>query len=342
MSTRLIKLVVASPSDVQQERDLVERVVKEINEGVAEDRGLQLKLYRWETDTYPGFHQDGPQGLIDSILEIENSDILIGIFWKRFGTPTRDAQSGTEHEFRVAHEAWKQNGRPHIMVYFCQRPYTLRTSEEAEQSVKVLRFKEDFPEEGMYWEYDEPSDFERKVRKHIRNFIKKNFSRLSGLSFPESRVSFPGQPVPDLVANVTRPEAFYPSAGLPEDLRKAESLHEVAVNAHRRGDHDEAIDAWTKLISLLPDNPNACYNRGYAYFILEQYENALADYDAAIEMNPDFTLAYNNRVLSTASSGMPTRPEQISTGLSNRILIMPKPSEIEELPTSVLATTNKP
>jgi len=31
-------------------------------------------------------------------MQIADSDVVVGIFWKRFGTPTRDAQSGTEHE----------------------------------------------------------------------------------------------------------------------------------------------------------------------------------------------------------------------------------------------------
>jgi hypothetical protein len=32
-----------------------------------------------------------PQGLIDERMQIGDADIAIGIFWKRFGTPTGDA-----------------------------------------------------------------------------------------------------------------------------------------------------------------------------------------------------------------------------------------------------------
>ena len=42
----------------------------------------------WETDAHPRLHPEGPQGLIDDILHPEDCDLLIGIFWKRFGTPT--------------------------------------------------------------------------------------------------------------------------------------------------------------------------------------------------------------------------------------------------------------
>ena len=167
----ILKVVVASPGDVQAERDTLEKVVAELNRGIAADRDLRLELARWETDTYPGFHVDGPQGLIDPILKIEDCDILIGIFWGRFGTPTKDAQSGTEYEIRTAYQAWKKKQHPHIMVYFNQSPYTPRSSEETEQWGRVLKFKEDFPREGLYWEY-KAGEFEDLVRKHLTQHIR--------------------------------------------------------------------------------------------------------------------------------------------------------------------------
>jgi hypothetical protein len=52
----------------EAERNVVPRVVQELNAGIAVDRGLPLEVIRWETDSYPGFHPEGPQGLIDRIL----------------------------------------------------------------------------------------------------------------------------------------------------------------------------------------------------------------------------------------------------------------------------------
>jgi len=94
-----IKIVIASPNDVREEREALASIIERVNSNTAERLGLILRLGRWETDTYPGFHVDGPQGLVDSILKIEDCDILIGIFWKRFGTPTPDGKTGTEHGF---------------------------------------------------------------------------------------------------------------------------------------------------------------------------------------------------------------------------------------------------
>jgi HEAT repeat protein len=172
----ILRIVVASPGDVQAERDLFPGVIDELNRGIAADRNLRLELVRWETDSFPGFHPEGPQGLIDFVLKIEDCNILIGIFWKRFGTPVMDANSGTEHEFLTAYEAWKKKGSPQIMIYFNQKPYNPISSKESEQWTQVLRFKENFPEEGLWWKYEGEADFERKVRNHLTQFIRKYHS----------------------------------------------------------------------------------------------------------------------------------------------------------------------
>lgn len=106
-----------------------------------------------QTDSYPAFHIDGPQGLIDKILNIEDCDILICIFWRRFGTSIKQGgETGTEHEFYKAYNAWKKNQRPHIMLYFKRKGYVPKTSTDSEQQTAVLKFKENLPQEAYKWE----------------------------------------------------------------------------------------------------------------------------------------------------------------------------------------------
>jgi hypothetical protein len=169
---RVLRVVIASPGDVAAERDIAAAVLEDLNRSIAADRGVRLEAVRWETDTYPGFNADGPQGLIDPILRIQDSEVLIGIFWRRFGTPTMGAASGTEHEFRVAYEAWKQNGRPHVMVYFNQKPYTAQSKEDTDQWGRVLEFKSTFPQEGLWSPYKGITQFEKLLRTHLTNFIR--------------------------------------------------------------------------------------------------------------------------------------------------------------------------
>lgn len=172
---RILRIVVASPGDVQPERDALELIVDEINHTSARDRGLRLELLRWETEAYPGFHVDGPQGLIDPILNIEDCDLLIGIFWKHFGTPTGDADSGTEHEIKQAYAAWQRNQRPQIMIYFNQVPVMPASLAEVEQLHSVIAFKTTFPQEGLWWGYNGQEDFNNKARQHLTRWLSNNY-----------------------------------------------------------------------------------------------------------------------------------------------------------------------
>lgn len=172
-----IILVLASPGDVKAERSAVTRVVDELNKTLARGLGFQFTPQMWETDASPGFHPGGPQRQIDEALGIEASDIVVGIFWKKFGTPVADADSGTEHELRLAIKAWRESregleGRkPQIMVYFKNKAYAPEKKSEADQWAKVLAFKEEFPPEGLWWSFNSTLDFERTIRSHLTSYL---------------------------------------------------------------------------------------------------------------------------------------------------------------------------
>ena len=121
--------------------------------------GCRLSVWRWETAARPGLHVDGPQGLIDERMHIAGADIVIGIFWKRFGTPTGDARSATEHELRLAWSAWRERGRPDVMLYFCQRPMFPADWGESLQLSEVMRFRQELPAEQLWWPYTTPEEF---------------------------------------------------------------------------------------------------------------------------------------------------------------------------------------
>lgn len=169
----IYRIVLASPSDVSEERRIVRDLVDEINELHLRERGVLLELYRWETDAYPTFHVDGPQGHIDTILRIQDADIFVGIFWKRFGTPGKDRKTGTEHEIRLAFDAWKLNQRPKIMIYFKDQAYLCKSQKETEQWGKVISFRNKTPNEGFWWTYTESgeSSFDKIFRRHLARTV---------------------------------------------------------------------------------------------------------------------------------------------------------------------------
>ena len=164
-----IRVFVASPSDVQAERDRLQRVIEELNRTVAQEKGIILELIRWETHVKPGMGR--PQEIINS--QIGPYDIFIGIMWKHFGTPTGIASSGTSEEFDLAYASWKLNGKPQIMFYFSKSEYFLNSPAEADQVKRVLEFREQLQKRGLICLYDGPESFEQMVRQHLQLSIAK-------------------------------------------------------------------------------------------------------------------------------------------------------------------------
>jgi hypothetical protein len=118
-SATIVQVFVGSPSDVKEERDVLESVILELNRVWSKSLGVSFELIRWETHTHPAFGSD-PQSIINDQLG-EDYDIFIGILWSRFGTLTPRALSGTAEEFNLA-VSRTQNGRPDVMIYFKDAP----------------------------------------------------------------------------------------------------------------------------------------------------------------------------------------------------------------------------
>jgi len=170
----VIRIFLASPGDVIAERKLVKEAVDALNGNVADENGFVLQLFSWETNSRPGLDEEGAQEWLNRVLRIEKIDLLVGIFWRRFGTRTERADSGTEEEIRTAVKAWNENGHltPQVMLYFSQKPAPPpATAAEGNQLTKVLTFKEEFQELGLLWSYEDEAQFGRIIRDHLTQHI---------------------------------------------------------------------------------------------------------------------------------------------------------------------------
>ena len=166
-----IRVFVASPSDVQRERDSLLGVINELNrtiDALLPRTAIRLELVRWETDAFPQMGR--PQAVINR--QIGQYDIFIGILWQRFGTPTGKAGSGTEEEFQIAFRRWKQHRRPIILFYFSNGAIAPpRSLEDLEQLKKVVEFRQRLAQIGLIWEYDGDALFMNTVRPHLTRVI---------------------------------------------------------------------------------------------------------------------------------------------------------------------------
>lgn len=167
-----VRIFIASPGDVREERDILAGIINELNYTIGQKLGFVIELVRWETHCRPGAGR--PQGVINDLIGAY--DIFLGVMWKRFGTPTGEAESGTEEEFNLAYQEWERSGRLHILFYFCQTPHNYMTQDELDQRGKVLKFQNALRKKNLVWEYESKETFANTVRPHLSGLLLDMFS----------------------------------------------------------------------------------------------------------------------------------------------------------------------
>lgn len=166
----VLQAFVASPSDVADERSILEDVVRELNLTWSKSLGLRVELVKWETHAYPAVGEDAQQ-IINNQLGDEY-DIFIGVMWSRFGTPTGRYGSGTEEEFERAFAKWKANSDSvHVMFYF--KDAGLQPSQiDLKQLSSVMAFLDKLGPKGtLYWTYTTKEEFAQLLRVHLSRVV---------------------------------------------------------------------------------------------------------------------------------------------------------------------------
>ena len=163
---RALVVFVASPSDLEPERNRLEEVIQELNLSLPHSFGIRFDLVRWETHGYPGVGQD-PQDVLNQ--QMPEPDIFVGLMWSRYGTDTGRAGSGTEEEFRQALERYRRDPNSvRIMFYFKDAPISPNDI-DIEQFKRVRQFRDSLSsEEGaLYWTFNTLDDFAQLLRVHL-------------------------------------------------------------------------------------------------------------------------------------------------------------------------------
>ncbi|CAE6518972.1 conserved hypothetical protein [Nitrosomonas nitrosa] len=165
---KLYKIFLASPGDTETERKLANDVVSEINKTIGSRNHFRLELLKWENNTYPTFGED-VQDIINKQIG-SDYQIFVGIMWKKFGTPTKRAGSGTAEEFELAYNRYVKTKDIQIMFYFNNSP--IPQDADFEQFQNVKNFKKKLEALGGYCcSYDTPKSFEKLLREHLTSYL---------------------------------------------------------------------------------------------------------------------------------------------------------------------------
>jgi len=160
--SKIVRIVIASPGDVSEERNSVPGLFTEWNNANAKD-GVQLHPKMWETAAVPEYG-DHPQHVINRQI-IEEGDLLVALFWTKVGSPTPTAKSGTIEEIR---EFIRAKGGRRVMVYFCNREIAQSPDQIDHDAIRILQeFKREIRDNCLYAEFDPVSELHYKLYRHL-------------------------------------------------------------------------------------------------------------------------------------------------------------------------------
>lgn len=204
----VVRIFIASPGDVRKERTIFRDVIEDLNVIKAAKEGKQLVPVGWE-DTLPG--RGRPQALINDGLV--SCDLIIGLLWRRWGTPTGEYSSGFEEEYELARE----HDIP-MWLYFRHVEEAMMADPGA-QLRQVLDFRDRIERERamLFHSYADEQEWEKKLRRNISLWLDK----------------LPPDPSPEIAVDDLQARI----AELEEALEKAKSDQEKAAL-------DLVKDAW--------------------------------------------------------------------------------------------------
>jgi hypothetical protein len=162
-NVHIIKVTLCGPSDVSKELEIAKEVVDDWNHKHSDALHVHLKHQHWATDSTPDM-RGRSQGIINRQM-IDDTDIIVAVFWSRFGTPTGIANAGTEEEIRRGISLGKR-----VMVYFSDlEPLPKHT--DIRQLTQVNEFREELKAKGLYWNFARRQDFRSSFDIHLAKAV---------------------------------------------------------------------------------------------------------------------------------------------------------------------------
>lgn len=174
-----IQVVLASPSDLAAERQMIKDLVNSLNPLYMKN-GICIDLRMWENST-PGMNADGPQGLIDMDLEITKADLFICMYWKKIGTKLANEDvAGTEHELNLALDSYHKHRKPDIKAFF----KGVGAIEENDDIKEISKISKRLQPLGLYTPFKDIDELKDNIDKILQAEVMK-LIRKQGQVMPE-------------------------------------------------------------------------------------------------------------------------------------------------------------
>lgn len=173
-SMKTTTVFIAAPSDVEAERKVIQGVIDDWNLKHGLEIDHCLRTADWKTAVHPAVG-NRPQEIINRQAG-DQAEIIIGVFWKRFGTPTGFFNSGTEEEIVrgsvLGHD---------VMLYFSTAPFDLlkMSAEDQEQAHAAFAFRHKCRTHALYRTFETVEDLKKQVANDLELLMRRRAERVA-------------------------------------------------------------------------------------------------------------------------------------------------------------------
>jgi hypothetical protein len=157
-NTTAVRILIASPSDVEHERKILADAISRWNAANSKAVGVVLEAIRWETHAHPATGEH-PQEIINQQI-VDDSDMVVGVFWSRLGTATPGGPSGTVEEIERLR---KRNKR--VLLYFSLA--AIPQGHDPEQFRRLQEYKQTLKEGTLFWQFRSLEDLDQMFSQHL-------------------------------------------------------------------------------------------------------------------------------------------------------------------------------
>ncbi|WP_271593787.1 hypothetical protein [Bradyrhizobium sp. CCBAU 65884] len=308
-TAKIIRVLLASPSDLPQERAVVTEAIYDWNAQHSEAEAVVLLPIAWETHATPRSNVR-PQQAINEQL-VDKSDLLIGMFWTRLGTSTGVAESGTVEEIDRFVAAGKS-----ALLYFSNRPIEPEAFDH-KQNRRLKEFKETTNKNALTFTFNSLETLRQLINRalvaEVRSFQLRSSREAVGA--PNVTAAYPPEPAIREDSEVSTPDETWVRQDYEREIFSAIRKHDgdriKAIDAAYRktedyavGDHSSSWEAYIewariyfgkggqlkslqKLASANPESAQTIFYLASAYAKFDRHGQAANSYLAATDVSKD-------------------------------------------------------
>ena len=165
--TRTYRIMIGAPSDMKKEVEIAKNIINHWNDINSNRENTVLLPLHWEVSAYPATGKH-PQKIINEQV-VAKSDMFIGIFGKKLGSPTENYLSGTVEEINEHLQCGKK-----VMMFFCSDRKNLGDVNQT-QHKRLLTFKRQIVERALWVEFNGVQHFKTQLTDKLQLYLNDNW-----------------------------------------------------------------------------------------------------------------------------------------------------------------------